>query len=218
MIASASLHTMFVDKTLTGIAAVQTLSRAYSFLSQVVDFADVALEELYLAGRALRSLLPAIGGGGSLDLGSEVELTHLRMEKTSEGGVTPLHGTGELPQTYGGEPKRSEAERERLSSIIEVLNERFGTILGTADQLFFDQMEESWLADDHLVEQARANPLDAFRIVFDDKFLGTIVTRMDDNEEIFRRILDEPAFKAAVMEHYLRRVYERAQPGAQVSG
>ena len=57
--------------------------RAYSFLSQVVDFGDVALEALYLASRALLALLPT-DGGGRLDLGSEVELTHLRLEKTSE--------------------------------------------------------------------------------------------------------------------------------------
>ena len=79
------------DEQLEVRDALDQYVRAYSFLSQVVDFGDVALEALYLASRALIALLPA-DAGGRLDLGSDVELTHLRLEKTSEGGITPDHG------------------------------------------------------------------------------------------------------------------------------
>ena len=92
-----------------------------------------------------------------------------------------------------------------------MLNERFGTLLGTADQLFFDQMEATWLADEQLVAQARANPIENFRLVFNDVFIKSIVGRMDDNADIFQKILDEPAFQAAVMNHYLQRVFETAR-------
>jgi type I restriction enzyme R subunit len=184
--------------------------RAYSFLSQVVDFGDVGLEALYLASRALLSLLPS-DRGGRLDLGAEVELTHLRIERTSEGSITPEKGVGELHAIYSGRGPEAEEQKEHLSRIVEVLNERFGMTLGTADQLFFDQMEASWLADQHLVDQARANPLDNFRLVFADKFISTMVARMDDNEDLFKRVLDDREFQAAVMEHYLRRVFEQAR-------
>jgi type I restriction enzyme R subunit len=185
--------------------------RAYSFLSQVVDFGDVGLEALYLASRALLSLLPS-DRGGRLDLGAEVELTHLRIERTSEGSITPEKGVGELHAIYSGRgPEEEEEQKEHLSRIVEVLNERFGMTLGTADQLFFDQMEASWLADEQLVDQARANPLDNFRLVFADKFVSTMVARMDDNEDLFKRVLDDRDFQAAVMEHYLRRVFEQAR-------
>jgi type I restriction enzyme R subunit len=184
--------------------------RVYSFLSQVVDFGDVGLEALYLASRALLSLLPS-DRGGRLDLGAEVELTHLRIERTSEGSITPEKGVGELHAIYSGSGPEAEEQKEHLSRIVEVLNERFGMTLGTADQLFFDQMEASWLADEHLVDQARANPLDNFRLVFADKFISTMVTRMDDNEDLFKRVLDDREFQAAVMEHYLRRVFQQAR-------
>ncbi|MDP8905305.1 MAG: hypothetical protein M3N29_08315 [Chloroflexota bacterium] len=187
--------------------------RAYSFMSQVVDFGDVGLEALYLASRALLALLPS-DGGGRLDLGAEVELTHLRIERTSEGAVTPEHGVGELTAIYSGRGP-AEDQREHLSKIVEVLNERFGMSLGTADQLFFDQMEASWLADEHLVDQARANPLENFRLVFNDKFISTMVARMDDNEDLFKRVLDDRDFQAAVMEHYLRRVFTAARTSAE---
>ncbi|MEX1263411.1 MAG: hypothetical protein WEE66_05660 [Actinomycetota bacterium] len=193
--------------------ALDQYVRAYSFLSQVVDFGDVALEALYLASRALIALLPA-DGGGRLDLGSDVELTHLRLEKTSETQpITPDHGIGELTSIYSGKGKEAEEEKEHLSKIIEVLNERFGLQLGTADQLFFDQLEATWMGDHHLLDQARANPIENFRLVFNDVFIKSIVGRMDDNEDIFKKILDEPAFQAAVMDHYLRRVFDRARTG-----
>ncbi len=191
-------------------AALDGFVRAYAFLSQVVDFGDIGLEALYLASRALLSLL-RVGEGGRLDLGSEVELTHLRMEKTSEGAITPDSGVAELKAIYAGTGPEAEPTKEHLSAIISVLNEHFGTNLGPADQLFFDQLETTWLADPHLVEQARANPIENFRLVFADTFLKTIVGRMDDNADIYRRILDDPSFQAIVREHYLNRVYGQAR-------
>ena len=115
---------------------------------------------------------------------------------------------GELSAIYSGQSKEA---REHLSAIIEVLNERFGLKLGTADQLFFDQLEATWMGDHHLLDQAPANPIENFRLVFKDVFIKSIVGRMDDNEDIFKKILDELAFQTAVMDHYLRRVFDRAR-------
>ena len=113
--------------------------------------------------------------------------------------TSPEHGIGELSSIYSGQGKQAEDEKEHLSAIINVVNERFGMQLGTADQLFFDQLEETWAADEALVAQARANDLANFRLPFTDVFLKTIVGRMDDNADIFKRILDEPAFQATVL-------------------
>lgn len=59
--------------------------------------------------------------------------------------------------------------------------------------------------------------LDNFRLVFADAFMKTIVRRMDDNADIFQRILDDRDFQTVVMDHYLRRVFDPARaepPGA----
>ncbi len=98
-----------------------------------------------------------------------------------------------------------------LSQVVD-----FGDVaLEAADQRFFDQMEATWLGDPYLVAQARANPLENFRLVFADRFIKSIVERMDDNADIFGKILDEPAFQAVVMEHYLQRVFEGARREAR---
>lgn len=73
------------------------------------------------------------------------------------------------------------------------------------------ERDRGWLDDDHLVAQGVANPIENFRLVFADPFLKSIVDRMDDNEDIFKKILDEPEFQSVVMEHYLQRVFDSAR-------
>jgi len=105
--------------------------------------------------------------------------------------------------------KRHEPDIEPLSKIIEVLNERFGMDLGEADQRFFDAFEESWASDPDLTAQAKENSLENFRLTFDRKFMNTIVTRMDENEAIFKQVLDDDEFRQVLLDFYLRKVYER---------
>jgi type I restriction enzyme R subunit len=90
-----------------------------------------------------------------------------------------------------------------------MLNERFGTELTDVDKLLLDQFEETWVADGELSDQAQNNSIDNFRLVFDRKFLHTIITRVDANDEIYKRILDDEDFRAALGEFYLRKVYDR---------
>jgi len=106
---------------------------------------------------------------------------------------------------------RNEPAVESLSQIVHELNERFGLNLDQRDQLLFDQFEETWVSDPKVAAQARNNTLDNFRLVFDRMFLSTVVGRMDDNEAIFKRILDDPEFQATLMDLYATRVYQRAR-------
>jgi type I restriction enzyme R subunit len=149
-----------------------------------------------------------------LDLGSEVELTHLRTEATFEGSLSLTANEGEVTTILGdGAGKRSEPEKEALSKIVEELNERFGLDLSDTDQLLFDQFEEGWVADEELAAQARNNTMDNFKLVFRPKFLTTVVTRMDANEAIFKQILDDEEFRGVLSDFYLRKVYQRLRSG-----
>ena len=186
--------------------------RTYSFVSQIAAFTDPALERDYVYCRALSFYMRDTGTVERLDLGAELELTHLRNQMTFTGSLSLQAEVGEVRSFYGeGQGRQHEPEMEHLSSIIEVLNERFGTDLTDVDKLLLDQFEESWVADSELADQARNNTIGNFRLVFDKKFLQTIITRVDANEEIFKKILDDPDFRATLGEFYLQKVYERLQ-------
>jgi type I restriction enzyme, R subunit len=180
----------------------------YAFVSQIVSYVDRQLERDYLYARALLACLPG-QEGERLDLGREVELTHLKIAQTFEGSGSLEEGGGDVVAMYSGRGPEHEPETEQLSRIVEVMNERFGLELGDADQLLFDQFEESWAADEKLADRARNNDFQNFRLVFDRTFLDTVVKRMDENEDIFKRILDEPEFQRTVLDYYAERLYER---------
>jgi type I restriction enzyme R subunit len=188
--------------------ALDKFVRTYSFLSQVVSFGDSKLERDYVFCRALSSRLRDDTTIERLDLGSEVELTHLRSEITFEGSLALTADTAEVKSLFGdGAGRRNEPEVEHLSQIVEALNERFGLNLDESDQLLFDQFEETWISDPVLADQARNNTIENFRLVFERMFLNTVVGRMDDNEAIFKRILDDEEFQALIRDHYMNRVY-----------
>jgi type I restriction enzyme R subunit len=192
--------------------ALDKFVRTYSFLSQVVSFGDSKLERDYIYCRALASRLRDQNTSTSLDLGSEVELTHLRSEITFEGSLSLDADTGEVKSIFGeGRGKQNEPDVEPLSEIVDELNQRFGLKLDEQDQLLFDQFEETWLSDPEVAAQARNNTIENFRLVFDRMFIGTVVGRMDENEAIFKRILDDEEFREVLMDLYASRVYRRAR-------
>ena len=68
--------------------ALTRFVRTYSFVSQIVAFTDPALERDYVYCRALSSYLRDAGTVERLDLGAEVELTHLRHQMTFTGSLS----------------------------------------------------------------------------------------------------------------------------------
>ena len=70
------------------------------------------------------------------------------------------------------------------------------------------------MADDDVVAQARSNDLGNFRLAFDKRFLDDVIAHMDDNEAIFKNILDDQEFRHVLMDLYASRVYSRARGNA----
>ena len=180
----------------------------YGFIAQIVSFTDATLERDYVYARALESRLPRSEAEG-IDIGSEVKLTHLRTEHQTEGSIALEEGNGDVKAIFSGKGPQHVPEKEQLSAIIDVLNERFGMKLTEADQLLFDQFEETWAANPEVVAQAKNNEYENFRLVFDRMFLGTVVERMDENEAIYKRVLDDREFQHALMDLYATRLYQR---------
>ncbi|HEY3841645.1 MAG TPA: hypothetical protein VGL48_00205 [Acidimicrobiales bacterium] len=73
------------------------------------------------------------------------------------------------------------------------------------------------MADPEVSAQAQNNTIENFRLVFDRMFTGTVVGRMDDNEALFKRILDDEEFRQVLMDLYAGRVYRRARSGSTSS-
>ena len=135
-------------------------------------------------------------------------------QMTFSGTLSLNSELGEVRSFFGeGKGGQQELDMEHLSTIVEVLNERFGTELTDVDKLLFDQFEETWVADGELSDQAQNNSIENFKLVFDRKFLQTIVTRMDANSEIFKRILDDDEFRELLGDYYVKKGVSRHRCG-----
>lgn len=183
----------------------------YAFLAQIVPYQDSDLEKLYAYGRFLLTKLPRRGSGAGYELEDEVALRFYRLQKMSEGKIDleageaePLKGPTEV-----GTGGFAEDQAIFLSSLIDQLNERFGTEFTQADQLFFDQVAEAAAADETLKQAARVNTIDNFKPVFERLLEGLFVDRLDGNEEIVERVLNDPAFRGLASDQLMRQVYER---------
>lgn len=98
-----------------------------------------------------------------------------------------------------------------LSKLIEVLSERFGTQFTLADQLFFDQIQEYAAENAELRQAALANTIDAFKYVFDKALEGLLIDRMEQNDEITTKFLNDSEFRSLVTDHLRQEVYQRIQ-------
>jgi type I restriction enzyme R subunit len=171
----------------------------YAFLSQIIPYQDSDLEKLYVFLRHLTSKLPKKGGSPSYQFDDEVRLDYYRLQKVSEGSISLSDGTDyklDGPSSVGSKVARG--EEVPLSRLIDVVNDRFGTDFNNADQLFFDQIVEAALADANLRQAAIANPGEKFELPFKNLLEALFVERMDQNEEIFARFMNDRAFQGLV--------------------
>jgi len=184
----------------------------YAFLSQIIPYQDSELEKLYAFVRNLIAKLPPPGNGKAFALDDEVALRFFRLQQMTEGSIELSDGEADPlkgPTDVG--TARAPEEQVALSSLIEKLNERFGTDFTGADQLFFDQIRASAEEDEKIVEAARANNFANFSSYLDRMLDELFIDRMEGNEEIFSRVMTDKEFRSAAHEHLAREIFWRVR-------
>ncbi|MDP8240987.1 MAG: type I restriction endonuclease [Candidatus Hatepunaea meridiana] len=182
----------------------------YAFMSQVIPFQDTDLEKLYSYIRFLLAKLPKGDRGPVYHFDDEVALKYYRIQKICEGSIDLEAGKSEPvsgPTDVGTGIARG--EEIELSKLIEILNERFGTEFKPGDQLFFDSIREDAVTDSNLRQAALANTMENFGYVFRRALEVLFIDRMEQNEEITAKYMNDKDFQETVAEHLLKQVYEQ---------
>ncbi len=188
--------------------SLRTWTNLYAFLAQIMPFREPEFEKFYAYAKLLQTKLPKRNLSEQLHLDDEIALEYYRLQKIKEGSIDLVKGEdGEINGLTEAGIKRAKEEKAHLSEIIDILNERFGTEFEDADQLFFEQIEMELVQDETLKTQARVNKIDTFKYAFEDLFFSKLVDRMDQNQEIFEKILEDKAFGGLVKEWMLKKVY-----------
>jgi type I restriction enzyme R subunit len=97
-----------------------------------------------------------------------------------------------------------------LSQLLDIVNERFGTDFNPGDQLFFSISSSRRLWSTTACDrQPRFNPGDKFELVFKNLLQKLFVERMDQNEEIFVRFMNDIPFQKVVTTWMASEAYRR---------
>ncbi len=175
---------------------LQSFVRTYEFLSQIVNFDDQELEQLNVYARHLHPLLRIDRlDEDEIDI-HELELTHYRLSKRAEqqlklGEGGP--GEGLKPVSEVGSGKPHDPEKERLSEIIERMNELFGAEVREEDQLHFlrgiaSRMER----EEDVMEQIRSNTAEqVMHGRFPSRLNDLLLEAIQDNEQLSSEALKD---------------------------
>ena len=113
---------------------IQHYIRMYGYLSQVITFKDIRLEEAFVFLKYLNKKLPKRSGGG-VDVSDLVDLDSLRIQKIHEsaGRLDPEDGVVYPPDFE--ETTVTDPEHDLLSEIIRQVNQTHGDLLTEDDKL-----------------------------------------------------------------------------------
>jgi type I restriction enzyme, R subunit len=198
--------------------SLRTWTNLYSFLAQIMPFREAEFEKFYAYAKLLQTKLPKRDLSESMKLVDEVAMEYYRLQKIKEGSIDLITGeSGELDGLSEAGLKRAKEEKAALSEIIDILNERFGTEFEEADRLFFEQIEAELMEDTTLQIQAKVNEMDTFKYAFEEMFIDKLIERMDQNQEIFEKILGNQSFGSLVKELMMKKVYTKLNGVAPLS-
>ena len=189
---------------------VHVFRSLYGFLSQVIPYQDSDLERAYTYLRHLSAKLPRRGTGPGYQFDDDVRLEYFRLQKISEGAIHLEDGNARRldgPTEVGSGLVRD--QEAPLSQLIDVINARFGTDFNDADQLFFDQIVETAVTDESLNQTALVNSEERFGLTFKKLIDSLFTERMDQNEEIFVRYMNDGSFRNVVSQWMSAEAFRR---------
>ncbi len=172
--------------------------RSYEFLSQIIDYDDIELEQLNIYARHLHPLLRAENlEEDEIDV-SELELSHYRLNKRAEHRLNLAEGEGDYeglkPLSDVGSGKPHDPEKKQLSEIIDRLNDLFGAEVSDDDKLYFaNGVADRIRRDEAVMEQVNNHaPDQVMHGLFPKRVTDTVLDAMTDHEKLAVQVLDSP--------------------------
>jgi len=190
----------------------------YAFMSQIMPYADPALEKLYSFGRFLLPHLPLDRDTEKVKLGDEVGLQYYRLQRIYSGTITLQEGETEgvkSPTDVG--TGKSKDEKAPLSEIITMLNDRFGTEFTEEDRLFFEQIKQKAINSPKVIDTARSNPFDKFQLGIKHVIEELMVQRLSENDELVTKYMEGGDFQGTAFPILAKEIFDAINAPTPIS-
>ena len=192
--------------------------RLYAFLSQIITFSDPELERLYIFSRYLKRVLPVERENLPKEIQEQIDMESygIRLHGDAEQTLTPGRGKGELDPRKPKDPGAMSAhEKERLSAIIQELNDRFGAGLTEKDRVSLEHLESQLTGDPSLQAAARSNTRENVRLTFEQRAKDQLQDMADSNFQLYKRIADDRAFGKALLDFLFEGFWKGREEGVE---
>ncbi len=153
--------------------------------------------------------------GSRLTCRVRLELTHLRHEKQFEGSVSLDTDEGEVVTIYSGTGKKHRTRTRGTVGDHRPDQRAYGTDWTDADRLVFDAALEDMVSDQNVQVTAANNTPENFGVVFPEMFQQALLGRMDRNEKVVFKFLDDADLAADVVKVYATLAQARAKVAYQ---
>jgi len=176
--------------------------RTYDFLASILPYTNRDWEKLSIC---LNFLLPKLPAPEEPDLAKgildAIDMDSYRAEKKAVLKISLPDENSEIepvPTTGGG--RKSEPELDRLSNILKMFNEHFGTLFTDADRVanrIKDDVAPK-VAADRAYQNAKENTPNTARIEHDKALARVMLSLLKDDTEIYKQFVQNESFKRFV--------------------
>ncbi|HWV55973.1 MAG TPA: hypothetical protein VNZ57_00755, partial [Longimicrobiales bacterium] len=146
----------------------------------------------------------------------QIDMESYGIRETASGSLSPERGNGELEPRGAKDPRAtSEHEKERLSAIIQELNDRFGAGLTERDRISLEHLEIQLSGDPSLQAAARSNTRENVRLTFEQRAKDQLQDMATSNFQLYKRIADDRAFGKALLDFLFEGFWRSKDTGGE---
>src|SRR3989338_6324554 len=185
--------------------------KIYAFISQIVSFQDVSLEKFYLYCRFLIKKLPLDKDSLPSEVVESVDMDRYRIKQTYKGGVTLEKKEGELAPLTTKEKKPPVSEFDRLSAIIEKINEIGGTQFTEDDKVKFTKLADTISSNENFRESIKTNTKSNLKLLFKKLFDEAIADMYESDLNFYKKIEENPSSKDLIKENLFEDVFRKGR-------
>jgi type I restriction enzyme R subunit len=183
--------------------------RFYEFLLQVSSFNDVNLHKKYNFIVWLLPYLRTGASGNGFNLKGMIEASNFYQKKGTEIKGAPIDPDPNISLPTAETFNLTEDEEKRLSDIIKDVNSRTGQSFDN-DVAFKAalQIRDLLKKNPDLIASAKTNQLKDFKFPFYEKLDDALVNGLQQNQEFFTMLLNNPDIKKDVLGIFLKSIYK----------
>jgi type I restriction enzyme R subunit len=195
-------ETLDEDQQVDFKGKAKAFCRTYSFLSSVIPTSNREWEKLSIL---LNLLIPKLPAPKEEDLAKgileAIDMDSYRVEKKAAMKIALEDADAEIePVPTEGGGRKPEPELDRLSNILKMFNENFGTLFTDADRVVRRIREDiaPRVAADTAYQNARENTPHTARMAHDQALGRMMQLLLKDDTQVYKQFVENEAFRRDV--------------------